>query len=92
MPTPSRRWLAEVSAPSPHPGVLCDCLLARTPCVDYGDGSYADGLWHQLEFKATRNRITMTIDGKLFITSRQMEFTASSTFYIGGKKKGASSA
>lgn len=53
-------------------------------CSDMEGGSYADGLWHRLEFKASLNRIIMVIDNKSFITSRQLTFTAGSTFYIGG--------
>lgn len=59
--------------------------LLEAMIADYGDGSYADGLWHSLDFRATEDLVRLDIDGKLFITTRNLNFMPTKDFYIGGE-------
>ena len=52
---------------------------------DHGDGSYADGNWHRMEFHATANEIEQKIDDKHFLTTGVFNFVSSKDFYIGGE-------
>lgn len=60
------------------------CYFLGLFLTDQSDGSYADGLWHDLKFSATQNHIELVIDNKDFITTRNLVFEADSDFYIGG--------
>jgi len=53
--------------------------------IDKNGGSYSDGMWHDLEFRAQVNKINLTIDGKEFITKRGLSFMIGSQFFVAGK-------
>jgi len=65
----------------------CDFVFTD---VTPGLESFTDGLWHSVSIDvlatqgSANGRVTVTVDGRPDISSRRLDFTASSEFFIGG--------
>jgi hypothetical protein len=63
-------------------------MLTGDPYADHD--FFTDGLWHAVHIDimasqgATLGRINITVDGRPDVSNRQLRFSASTDFYIGG--------
>lgn len=69
--------------------VICNYKMSTgDPYADHD--FFTDGLWHSVHIDiiasqgSTVGRINITVDGRPDVSNRQLRFTASTDFYIGG--------